>query len=608
MTELVRIAVSSLDTEEVLKELGEFVKRLVPYDWMRISLCPQNEERLQPCFTVCDGRRISESGVSLPLRNSLQGEAFLSGRPIERKDLVKESAYPDECLQAAQVGLRSLLVLPLSSRGRTVGTLELGRRAEGVCFSEAEVQLASDIAAHGGGIVEHAWLVEESKGACKIQERRRLAWEIHDSVIQSLISIVLQLELAEQRLRSDVPAAYSEIRQASELAHACLEDARRLVLNLRPPLLEQKSLADAVTREVAGLESAGVDARFSAEGTPLPLPGEAETTIYRIAQEAVANIRKHAGATKVTATLKYEPDSVRVSISDNGVGFDPKAPSNGNGHGHFGLTGAHQRAERAGGAFSVESQPGQGTTVTAEVPVAQSRGQETPAGNGHHPSRQTNGDRPQQVPIRVLLVDDHAVVRHGLREILHREGIEVVGEAADTTEALDKARSLRPDVVVVDVQLPGMGGIELVAALAGESPRTRTLILSAHRGGDLVRQAIRAGAQGYLLKDVAASALADAVRTVHTGGMHFHPAAGSELADPDSSRDGVERLTARESEVLSSIARGLRNKEIARELGLSEATVKYHVAHLFEKLGVSGRTEALVKAQKLGLIKPEFAG
>ena len=604
MNGLIGIAVSSVEMEEVLKELAEFVRRLVPYDWMRICVRPQNEEELKQSFTVCDGRPVSTSGTALSLHNSLQGEAILSGHPIERKDLLEEATYPDERFVAAEFGLRFLLVLPLSSRGRTIGTLDLGRRAPAGCFTEADVEMASNIAEHGGGIVEHAWLVEESKGVCRIQERRRLAWEIHDTVIQSLISIVLQLELAEQRLRSDVPAAYSEIRQASELAHACLEDARRLVLNLRPPLLEQKSLADAVAREVAGLEAAGVHARFSAEGTPAPLSGEVETALYRIAQEAIANIRRHSGATQVTATLKYGQDSVRVSIADNGVGFDPNAPANGHGHGHFGLTGAHQRAERAGGTFSVESAPGQGTTVTVELPVAGLRTVERPtASNGHGPV--------PGVPIRVLLVDDHAVVRQGLRGILEREPcIEVIGEASNASEALEKIRSLRPDVAIVDVQLPDMSGIELVASLGNGSSGTRSLILSAHRGGDLVLQAIRAGAQGYLLKDTMTSDLGDAVRAVHAGGMHFHPAAGIELAKGvggPNDGEGSERLTAREDQVLRLIARGLRNKEIARELGLSAATVKYHVAHLFEKLGVSGRTEVLLKAQKLGLVKPEYA-
>jgi signal transduction histidine kinase/DNA-binding NarL/FixJ family response regulator len=602
MTGLIGIAVSSVEMEEVLKELAEFVRRLVSYEWMRVCVRPQNEEELKQSFAVCDGRPVSTSGTALSLHDSLQGEAILGGRPIERKDLLKEATYPDERFLAAEFGLRFLLVLPLSSRGRTIGTLELGRKAPAGCFTEAETEMAREIATHGGSVVEHAWLVEESKGVCRIQERRRLAWEIHDTVIQSLISIVLQLELAEQRLRSDVPAAYSEIRQASELAHACLEDARRLVLNLRPPLLEQKSLTDAVAREVAGLEAAGVVARFSAEGEPLPLSSETETALYRIAQEAVANIRKHATATQVTATLKYGPDSVWVSIADNGVGFDPSVPSSRDGKGHFGLTSAHQRAERAGGTFSVESAPGQGTKVTAELPVAGARVAERPA-NG-------NGRRSfQGVSIRVLLVDDHAVVRQGLRGVLDREpGIEVVGEATNAAEALDMAKSLRPDVAIVDVQLPGMGGIEFVGALASQSPKTRALILSAHRGCDLVQQAIRAGAQGYLLKETAGSSLVDAVRGVHGGGMHFDPAAGADLATRDVNEDaGREHLTVREDEVLHSIARGLRNKEIARELGLSEATVKYHVAHLFEKLGVGGRTEALLRAQKLGLIRPEFA-
>jgi DNA-binding NarL/FixJ family response regulator len=135
------------------------------------------------------------------------------------------------------------------------------------------------------------------------------------------------------------------------------------------------------------------------------------------------------------------------------------------------------------------------------------------------------------------------------------------------------------------------------------------LILSARRGSDLVLQAIRAGASGYLLKDIAGSALADAIRAVHRGEMLLHPAAKSDFATSLGSPNGgraTESLTAREKDVLSLIACGLRNKEIARRLKLTEATIKYHVTHLLGKLGVDSRTEAIITAQKRGLIMEEY--
>ncbi|MFQ6019125.1 MAG: response regulator [Dehalococcoidia bacterium] len=601
-SEIVRAVICSLNIDEVLKRLSELVKRQINYDWMRVCLYRQHEDQLQVRFIVYDTCPVFSSEATLPLHDSLPGQTILTGRPIVRNDISQEGTHPDECLLPKETSLRSMLAVMLTSRGQSIGTLDLGRREPGR-FAEDEVKLAQDIASHIGVLVEHAWLVEESNELAKIEERNRLAREIHDTVIQSLISIVLQLELAERRLQSDVRAARLEIKRACELARQCLEDGRRSLLNLKPLTMERSSVSEAVAREVKTLEAAGFEARFSPEGSPLPLPGEAEIALYRIAQEAIANIRKHARASKVTATLRFGPEAVMLSISDNGIGFDPAVVSEkGPDKGHFGLTGARERALLAGGDLRVESAPDQGTTVTAQIPITKTVAVET--------ARQEVGFPAQDSRIRILLVDDHAVFRQGLRQILEQlPDIEVIGEAAEGGEALGKVQSLRPDVAVVDVQLPGMSGIEVVADLASQGSGTRSLILSAHRDGDLVLQAIRAGARAYLLKDIAGSALADAIRAVHRGEMFLHPAVSSDFATRVgglNDEDTRESLTAREADVLRLIARGLRNKEIARQLSLTEATVKYHVAHLLQKLGVDSRTEALVKAQKLGLLTREY--
>jgi DNA-binding NarL/FixJ family response regulator len=182
--------------------------------------------------------------------------------------------------------------------------------------------------------------------------------------------------------------------------------------------------------------------------------------------------------------------------------------------------------------------------------------------------------------------------------------IDVVAEAGDGEEALTKALSLKPDVVIADVRMPRMTGVELADTLTARGVTSRTVILTAHLDGDLIARAMRAGAQGYLLKDVVSTELAQAVRAVQKGDTYLQPVAASELARRvrDAGEGGlVERLTPRELEVLRPVVQGLRNKEIARELGITEATVKFHVAHIFEKLGVSSRAEAVGRALKLGL-------
>jgi len=603
-SDLIQIAVSSVEADDLYRRLCTTVMRTVDCDWVRVCVRPHNEDKLHVRFIASGDRAETSPNGALPLQGSLPGQAIITGAPIVRDDITVEAVYPDERDLAADAGLRSLLIVPLVSSGRIVGTLDIGSSVPGQFAASSD--LAAAMGSGAGVVVEHAWRMEECKEVTRLTERRRLAWEIHDTVIQSLISVILQLELAERYLRSDVPRGCSEIAQASELARGCLEDARRLVLNLRPPMLERSSLSEALSREVSALgEGAdGIDATFSVEGTPVPLPSETEMAVYRIAQEAIANIRKHAGASQVTAVLMYRADLVELTIADNGVGFQPSMTmTDGQDNGHMGLGGARQRAQAAGGVLRLDSAPGRGTTLTALIPIGAAA-----------PLPPVSSTPPQAAPekpaTRVLLVDDHSVVREGLRRILEQaRDIEVVGEASNYDEALEKTRALRPDVAVVDVQLGGKSGIEFVVAAANEGFSGRTLILSAHRGGDLILQAVKAGAHGYVLKDIAASALVEAIRALQRGEMVLHPSVSDDLAATLGrvNENGVSQtLTARELEVLRLIALGMRNKEIARELSLTEATVKYHVAHVLDKLEADSRTEALIKAQKMGLLSQQF--
>ena len=598
--QLISIAVSSVDFDEVCTRLSELVQRTLRHEWMRICLHPQHDDELQARLTITGGRVVQTSGSTLPLHDSLPGTAIATGRPVVRSDLLEESVHPDERALALEHGLRSVLVLPLVSNGRTVGTMDLGS-SRPMHFAETAVQWAEEMAPHIGAVVEHAWLLEESKELSKISERRRLAWEIHDTVVQTLIGFVLQLELAQRCLRTDVPRAILEVGRAHEMARQCLEETRHLVLNLRPPLLERSSLSEAIARELEKLEAEvpGVQAKFSLEGSPVHLQSDAETALYRVAQETFTNIRKHARASVVSAALSYLPDAVRLTIRDNGVGFDPAAlPGPDSEDAHFGITAAHQRMQSVCGQLRVVSLPGEGTTLTAQIPAD---------GTANADLAPRRPDRPAEAAsIRVLLVDDHTVVRQGLRHILEQApDISVVDEASESGEALEKVRRHRPDVAIVDVQLPGTSGIDLVREIGDLGLETRSLILSAHRGGDLVLRAIRAGAHGYLLKDIAGSALIEAIYALHRGEMVLHPIVSNDLA---TNLGGIKEeavtqtLTARELDVLRLIALGLRNKEIARKLYLTEATVKYHVAHLLGKLGADSRTEALVNAQKLGIL------
>jgi two-component system, NarL family, response regulator LiaR len=211
--------------------------------------------------------------------------------------------------------------------------------------------------------------------------------------------------------------------------------------------------------------------------------------------------------------------------------------------------------------------------------------------------------------IRVLVADDHAVVREGLRAFLAlQDDVEVVGEAADGEEAVAAVATLQPDVALVDLVMPGVDGLEAIKRIRASNAPTRVIVLTSFADEDKMLPAVRAGAVGYLLKDVDPQALVAAIRTVHDGETLLHPAVVRELVR-EVAGDGREPppenpLTHREREVLALIARGRANKAIAFELGVAEKTVKTHVSNILAKLGVSDRTQAALLAVRESLVDP----
>ncbi|MEU6545026.1 response regulator transcription factor [Streptomyces sp. NPDC046859] len=205
--------------------------------------------------------------------------------------------------------------------------------------------------------------------------------------------------------------------------------------------------------------------------------------------------------------------------------------------------------------------------------------------------------------VHVLIAEDHAVVREGLRAFLSLDGdIEVAGETANGREAVRLARELSPDVVLMDLMLPVMDGIEATEHIRQELPEVRVVALTSALDGGAVMAAVRAGATGFLLKNAEADELRHAVKAVGAGRTHVSSSAVARLLDQVTDATQPERLTERETEVLVMLARGKANKEIARELRIGEQTVKTYVSHIFDKLGVHSRTQAVAHALRLGLV------
>ncbi|RUS46923.1 response regulator transcription factor [Cohnella sp. AR92] len=218
--------------------------------------------------------------------------------------------------------------------------------------------------------------------------------------------------------------------------------------------------------------------------------------------------------------------------------------------------------------------------------------------------------------IRLLIADDHAMVRRGLQVFLATQpDIVLVGEASNGQETLDRAFELQPDVILMDLNMPVLNGIETTARLVQAQPLTKIIVLTSFADQDHVLPAIQAGAKGYLLKDIEPETLVEAIRRVHQGRVELHPDAagllvshlsGSEMThgrnDPEAiEEDMLARLTPREMEVLRHLASGKSNKEIGDSLVITEKTVKTHVSHVLDKLGFSDRTQAAIFAVKRGI-------
>ncbi len=211
--------------------------------------------------------------------------------------------------------------------------------------------------------------------------------------------------------------------------------------------------------------------------------------------------------------------------------------------------------------------------------------------------------------IRILLADDHTILREGIKVLLNRErDMEIVAEAEDGAQTLEKVRSVKPDVVVLDISMPKIGGLEITKEITETFPSTRIVILTMHDNEEYLVQALKSGAKGYILKEAAATDLAEAIRAVVRGDAYLYPAVARKLVDDYVSRvrtikTAADSLTPREREVLKLVAEGHTNKEIADFLGISVKTVENHRTNLMRKLDLHDKTELARYAIKIGLVE-----
>ncbi|MEX0800194.1 MAG: response regulator [Dehalococcoidia bacterium] len=445
------------------------------------------------------------------------------------------------------------------------------------------------------------------------EERRQVAYDTHDGLGQLMTAASMHLEaFLGQQNHEQSPDLEPHLARARRCLEEAIVEMRRMVSDLGPLLLEEMGLVEASRRLLSDTaERAGWAVELVDETNSDRLEPAVEITLFRIVQEALANSAKHADARKVRVTFKRDEGLMSVEVRDWGKGFHKEELKRRRLQGRpVGLLGMRERASLVGGSVRIESTPGQGTRIVASVPAA--RGLKTTNGTkkvevAKMESRKNH--EPRGESIRVLVVDDHPMVREGLRSMLAGDVIEVVGEAATGSQAVDLAQQLLPDVVLMDVRMPDMDGLAATEIIKEMVPGASVVVLTSYESKDYLKRAIGAGAAGYVLKGMGRDRLMDVIRLVREGGSLIDARLLGELLNEmgvEGSRfQGVEgtleTLTQREHEVLRLLVGGLTNKEIAAQMQYSVGTVKNVVQRVIEKLGVSDRTQAAVYAVRAGL-------
>lgn len=351
------------------------------------------------------------------------------------------------------------------------------------------------------------------------RERRRLSQVLHDHLQQLLVAARMKVQRLQRRAVDDEPLAQIA-DEIDELIDQCIAESRSLTVELSPPVLYDCGLAaglDWLGRRVE--EKHGLPVEIVADPAANPADVDLRVFLFQAVRELLFNVVKHARATKArVATAKTEDGGLWIEVHDDGGGCDPRQFDGRNrSGGGFGLFNVRERLELLGGCLDVATAPGQGTRVKMVVPVTEPPAGETRVARAGA-ARQQHGAPAAGIVskarggLRVLLADDHPVVRKGLADLLREQaGIEVVIEARDGQEAVDLALEARPDVVIMDVTMPRMDGIEATRRIMAQLPRTRVIGLSMHEDAEAMRAIREAGASHYLRKDVASDLLVAAI-------------------------------------------------------------------------------------------------
>ena len=430
-------------------------------------------------------------------------------------------------------------------------------------------------------------LHQQEKSLVVLQERERLSRELHDSLGQQLGF----LNLSAQTLYKTISEGQREntlagLLKLADVAQKAYQEVRYFIqVSSGAPTLPGgflsalQGLVDRFTETYGTVITLDLAPGIGDE----PLGAAHQREVFLIVQEALTNARKHSGAPSVTVRLLLVGDRVRIAVIDTGIGFAPEGSLN---EGGFGLRIMQDRARLAGIDFRMESSPGAGTRVILDVPWVPQVAPLPEISRGREETR-------------ILVVDDNALFVQGLKDTLEAGGYSVVGTARSGLEALALARTLRPDAILMDIQMPDLSGLEATRLIHRELPEIRIVMLTVSASDDDLFESLRVGASAYFLKDLQSEDLFQLLDGLLRGEVTFTPSMAAKILEEGALRapspekaPSFPDLSDRQKQILSLVAEGLTYKEVGAKVNLAERTIKYHVGEILARLHLKSRAEA----------------
>lgn len=444
-------------------------------------------------------------------------------------------------------------------------------------------------------LTEEKFLIQQRTLAA-VEERERMGRELHDSLGQVLNYVHIQSEvILDQVSKGDLTTAAANLTRLNTVTQEANIDIRSYIKDTRPIRSVQKAFFPALDQYIekfSQLSGIRVNLIVPDKNIENQITESAKINIIRIIQEALSNARKHARATNIQIIFTLSDNALQITIADNGIGFNPEAPL---GNDHFGLQIMRERTVDIGGEFQIQAEPGQGTQVIVQLPTA--------INGNYEPLRQ----------YQYMIVDDHPLILESLKSLLSSQGLNVVAVASDGLAAIHLADETRPDIILMDVQMPGINGIQATEKIKAKHPEIKVMMLTLSEDENVLLQAMQAGASGYLLKSQGKEELFSCLTRLANESFVLAPEMTRQVLErraettPKPLKTEVPQeiylLTAREIEILERISSGEGYKEIGISLSISPHTVKYHFNRTLEKLNISTRTEAITFAIQAGIIK-----